>query len=206
MAVVSNGTTIIDNGAFDPVIPTGALTLIKSITASSSASISFVNGASGVVFDDTYKSYIFKFINIHASNDGTNFLFQGSVDGGSNYNIAVTNTAFEAYHAEDDGASGLAYNATRDSAQGTAFLHLNCGGLDADNDSCLGGSLQIFNPSSTTFVKHYLVNTNNVLNGYESDNSFMAGYFNNTSAVNAIQFKMSAGNIDDGIIKLYGVK
>ena len=181
-------------------IPTGALTLLSTQTASASATISFTTG-----LDSTYSSYIFKFINIHASNDGTNFLFQGSVDGGSNYNIAVTNTAFEAYHAEDDGAYGLAYNATRDSAQGTAFLHLNCGGLDADNDSCLGGSLQIFNPSSTTFVKHYLVNTNNVLNGYESDNSFMAGYFNNTNAIDAVQFKMSAGNIDDGIIKLYGV-
>ena len=133
------------------------------------------------------------------------FVFQGSVDGGSNYNIAVTSAAFEAYNQEDDGARGLVINATRDSAQATAFLHLSCGSLDADNDSCLGGSLQIFDISNTTFVKHYLVNTNNVLNGYVSDNSFMAGYFNSTSAVDAFQFKMLAGTFD-GIIKLYGIK
>ena len=209
MAVVSNGTTIIDNGIFDPAIPTGSLTLIKSITASASASISFVDGTDSVVLDDTYSSYVFKFINIHPQNDGVNsnlFQFNLSTDNGSNYNVTKTTTMFSAYHSEDDTATLLGYFGNQDLAQSTAFQPLSDPYLGADADQSLNGSMSLFSPSSTTFVKHFIATINYSHSQNYTLNPFVAGYGNTTSAVNAIQFKMSSGNIDDGIIKLYGVK
>jgi len=208
MAVVSNGTTIIDNGIFDSGVATGSLILIKSITASASASISFVNGTDGVVLDSTYKEYVFKFINIHpASNGNYKFQFNVSIDGGSNYNVAKTSTFYVAYHKEDDGELSLEYDTGYDLAQGTGFQPITSGvgGHVADENAC--GTLQIFNPSSTTFVKHYICSSNSSRGDFVGiffQN--IAGYANTESAVNAVQFNMSTGNIDDGIIKLYGVK
>lgn len=205
MAVVSNGTTIIDNGAFDPAIPTGALTLIKSITASASASISFVDGASGVVFDDTYKSYVFKFIDIHSSGDNVSLQFNLSTDNGSNYNVTKTTNFFQAQHSEDNATAELNYETGSDLAQSTGYQQL-ARSFGSDNDQAGVGVLQLFNPSSTTYVKHFITNFNNYKHNNRSENSYVAGYGNTTSAVNAIRFQMSSGNIDDGIIKLYGVK
>tara|TARA_R110000868_G_scaffold272798_1_gene532056 strand:- start:607 stop:1218 length:612 start_codon:yes stop_codon:yes gene_type:complete len=202
MAVISAGTTLIDAGAIS--VPTGALTLIKSITASSSASISFVDGASGVVLDDTYKSYVFKFINIHAATSGAEYQFNLSIDSGSNYNVAKTSTAFESYHMEDDSGSGLVYQGNADLAQGTGDQQL-FRNLSTDNDCSYSGSLKLFNPSSDTFVKHYIARGNGFNTTPLSDDFNVAGYGNTTSAVDAIQFKMSSGNIDSGIIKMYGV-
>ena len=203
-------TTVSNNAlsnitAIPASIPTGALTLIKSITASSSASISFVDGTDGVVLDDTYKSYVFKFINMHTSASGSHFTFNISIDNGSNYNVAKTTTFFTAYHTENNVDAGLGYDAGFDLAQGTGFqplIHYQ----GTDNDMGSSGSLQIFNPSSTVFVKHFISNFSGHLNNSTLYNTYCAGYGNTTSAVNAIQFKMSSGNIDDGIIKLYGVK
>ena len=202
MAVISAGTTLIDAGAIS--VPTGALTLIKSITASSSASISFVDGASGVVLDDTYKSYVFKFINIHAATSGAEYQFNLSIDSGSNYNVAKTSTAFESYHMEDDSGSGLVYQGNADLAQGTGDQQL-FRNLSTDNDCSYSGYLKLFNPSSDTFVKHYIARGNGFNTTPLSDDFNVAGYGNTTSAVDAIQFKMSSGNIDSGIIKMYGV-
>ena len=205
MGVISNGTTSLDAGALDSGIATGSMTLIKTLTASSSGTLTFHNGVSSVVLDSTYKEYLFTFNNIHAQTDGAGFYFQANAVGGSGFNETVTNTIFEAYHAEDDNPAALGYSAGRDAAQGTSFLHLNCGSLDADNDSCLAGTLRIFNPSSTTFVKHFIGETNNKLDGSETDHSFTAGYFNTTSAIDEVQFKMNSGNIDAGDICLYGI-
>jgi len=205
MAVVSNGTTIIDNGIFDSGVATGSLTLIKSITASASASISFVDGTSDVVFDDTYKSYIFKFIDIHPATDSVYLSFQGNAVGGSGFNETITSTFFRAGHAENDGDSFLSYDVSNDQAQGTAFQHITRN-IGNGNDECAVGTLQIFNPSSTTFVKHFIATTQIYYSGDYSYETFIAGYINTTSAIDEIQFKMDSGNIDDGIIKLYGVK
>jgi len=202
ITVSNNSLTAVT--ALPASVPTGALTLIKSITASSSASISFVDGTDGVVLDDTYKSYIFKFINIHpASSSKLSVNF--SVDSGSNYNVTKTNTLFNAQHDEADSYGELAYSSNDDLAQSTAFAVLSPGSTGADNDSNLGGHLQLFSPADTTFVKHFISIINHSA-GAASNNSFMAGYCNTTSAVDAVQFKMSSGAIADGIIKLYGVK
>ena len=205
VTVSNNSLTAVT--ALPASVPTGALTLIKSITASSSASISFVDGASDVVLDDTYKSYIFKFINIHPATDDKIFHFNMSVDSGSNYNVAKTTTWFQAYHAENDAGAALAYNTSLDLAQGTGFQAIS-GNVGIVSDSNVSGYLHLFNPSSTTFVKNFIASAVTNTSGTPSyaQNAYIAGYANTTSAVDAIQFKMDTGNIDDGIIKLYGVK
>jgi hypothetical protein len=199
MAVVSGGTTLIDNGALDSGVPSGKLTLLSTQTASSSATIDFTSG-----IDSTYDSYVFKFIDIHPATDGASLTFNGSSDTGSNYNVTKTTTVFRAYHEQSGASSALGYRTGDDLAQSTNFQILNFE-IDNDNDSSGVGELKLFNPSSTTFVKHFIHTGNSVQSTY-TRNDFVAGYFNTTSAINAIQFKFSTGNIDDGIIKMYGVK
>ena len=194
------------NFAIPSTADVGAMKLIKTLTASSSSTLSFVNGSSDVVLDSTYRTYIFKFINIHPSNDGGVFEFNMSADTGSNYNVAKTTTAFRAYHAESDAESQLAYEAGGDLAQGTGFQMLNLGDLGGDNDQSFSGTMTLFNPSSTTFVKHFISEANNARSIDYTYHSFIAGYGNTTSAINAIQFKNSSNNLDSGTIKLYGIK
>ena len=183
----------------------GAWTLIKTLTASSSATLSFVDGSSDVVLDNTYPIYKFEFINLHPSHDNLDLQFNGSIDTGSNYNVTKTTTFFRAEHEEGDGSTELAYKTGRDLAQGTGFATL-IGGPGNDNDQATSGYLYIFNPSSTTYVKHFLASLNTSTDDNKSRNSFVTGYFNTTSAVDAIQFKNASNDIDAGKIKLYGLK
>jgi hypothetical protein len=178
----------------------GTLILLSTQTASASATISFTTG-----LDSTYDEYIFKFIDIHPATDTANFTFNGSTDSGSNYNVTKTTTSFNTYHDEADTVAVLEYATTRDLAQSTDFQILLVG-TGNSNDTSDSGSLTLFNPSSTTYVKHFIFNGNGNYDDNACLNNFVAGYFNTTSAINAIQFKYSSGNIDDGIIKLYGVK
>ena len=208
MALISvSNNALSDISTLPASIPTGSLTLIKSITASASANISFVDGTDGVVLDGTYLSYVFKFIDIHPATDAVHFQFNMSTDGGSSYNVTKTTTAFVAFHNEADTETGLVYDAPSDLAQSTSYQRLDVGGaVGNDADQTISGSLTLFSPSSTTFVKHFISNLNFSDYGNYANNSFIAGYGNTTSAVNAIRFQMASGNIDDGIIKLYGVK
>jgi len=177
----------------------GTLILLSTQTASNSATISFTTG-----LDSTYDEYQFKYIDIHPRTDAVTFDFNLSTDSGSNYNVTKTTTHFIAYHDEADTATALTYVATRDLAQSTAFQNLtSLNGSGADES--VSGSLTLFNPSSTTYVKHFIAVNNQYQNEDYSQNGYVAGYGNTTSAINAIQFKMSSGNFD-GIIKLYGVK
>ena len=209
MAFVSNGTTILDAGAFSASL--GAMTLIKTITASSSSTVSFVHGSSSVVLDNTYPIYLIKVINAHRSSTGNEqtFTFNLSADTGANYNVAKTTTLFDAYERENDGSKGFNYIASQDLAQGTGFQNLTPEvELGQDDDASSSGELFLFNPSSTTYVKHFMW-TGNHMSYYStpwSINSYVAGYGNTTSAVDAIQFKMTSGNIDAGTFKLYGIK
>ena len=183
----------------------GSMVFIKKLTASSSATLSFVNGSSDVVLDSTYKEYLFTFKDIHPSATNIDGLtFQGSTDGGSNYNTTITSTYFRATHDEDSSNGALAYQASQDLAQSTNFQNIGQS-VGADNDQSLAGILQLFNPSSTTFVKHFIARTNNAHQSDKTRDVFTAGYFNTTSAINAIQFKINTGNIDAGDICLYGI-
>ena len=175
------------------------ITFISSQTASNSASISFTSG-----LDSTYKAYKFVFSSIHPRTDTAIFQFNLSTDSGSNYNVTKTTTLFRAYHAESDSGAFLSYDASQDLAQSTAFQNV-AESVGSGADESVSGIFLLFNPSSTTYVKHFISRVSN----YQSDNLAMdynmQGYGNTTSAVNAIQFKMSSGNID-GTIYLYGIK
>ncbi len=177
----------------------GTLILLSTQTASDSATISFTTG-----LDSTYDEYQFKFIDIHPRTDNINFSFNLSTDSGSNYNVTKTSTAFDAFHNEADTVTQLAIDGGNDLGQSTSFQNLNQA-LGNGADESLSGSMILFNPSSTTYVKHFIANTNIYYFNDYTINQFNAGYGNTTSAVNAIQFKMSSGNFD-GTIKLYGVK
>jgi len=195
----ANNQSLTGTTALPSAVPTDNLILISTQTASNSATISFTTG-----LDSTYDLYEFKFIDIHPRTDGANFQFNGSTDAGSNYNITKTTTYFQAFHDEGDAFAGLEYASAKDLAQSTAFQSLFTGqGNGADEAGV--GSLQLFNPSSTTYVKHFISNNNSYDASNITINQIPAGYFNTTSAINAIQFKMDSGNFD-GIIKMYGVK
>ena len=186
----------------------GKMALIKEQTASSSSSISFVNGSSSVVLDNTYPIYLFKFINIHPSSSGE-FQVNFSSDTGSNYNVTKTTQVFYAYHKEDGSNTTLTHSDNEDLAQSTSFQNLTVASqIGLDNDECASGEMYLFNPASTTAVKHFMSEINYVDN---SSTPFclrchVAGYNNTTSAIDAVQFKMDSGNIDAGTIKLYGLK
>tara|TARA_Y100000114_G_scaffold148414_1_gene161360 strand:+ start:965 stop:1579 length:615 start_codon:yes stop_codon:yes gene_type:complete len=203
MGLISNGTTFFDAGALSSGIG-GSMVLIKKLTASSSATLSFVDGSSGVVLDNTYKEYVFICKNIEPSNTGgPDFTFNMSIDTGSNYNVAKTTTQFNARHSES-GTSNFGYVNNNDLGQGTGF-QIIADGVGGAGDECADGILHLFNPSSTTFIKHF---TSTFVNYRVNDNAyhvFSAGYANTTSAVDAVQFKFSANNIDAGTICLYGI-
>ena len=188
--------------ALNAAVATGGMVLLSSQTASSSASISFTTG-----IDSTYKEYQFYFINIHPATDNTSFQFNMSTDGGSNYNVTKTTTFFRAYHGDQPPEyETLTYETGQDLAQSTAFQNLIFA-LGNDNDEAGSGVLKIFNPSSTTYVKHFISRgVANIFAFDESDDQYCAGYGNTTSAVNAVRFQMSSGNIDDGTILMYGIK
>jgi len=193
------------SGLIKAVAGGGTWVEIKSLTASGDSTLSFVDGTSDVVLDSTYPIYLFQFINIHPATDGAKFQFNMSIDTGSNYNVTKTTTFFHAMHDEADGTALVAYAAARDLAQSTSDQVLL---WEADNDADSGvcGQFYLFSPSSTTFVKHFFSTTNGVANSATSGNQYVGGYGNTTSAVDAIQFKMSSGNIDLGKIKLFGIK
>ena len=178
----------------------GGLNLISTQTASSSSSIDFTSG-----LDSTYKHYVFKFYNFHPQNNAIRLKFNGSDDTSSHsYDVVKTTTMFNAYHNEGGSTAALAYETGTDEAQssGSAFL-----GNDTknDDDASMSGYLEIFDPSSTVFVKHFISRATTYANGDYAVDSYKAGYFNTTSAITAIQFTASSGNIDSGTFKLYGV-
>ena len=201
MGLISNGTTIFDAGA---VSGGGSLTFIKKLTASTSATLSFVHGASSVVLDGTYKEYLFTFNNIHPGTNNKRLTFNMSIDSGSNYNVAKTSSYFYAFNFERADNPEVEYNTGSDLAQGTGFQMITTE-IQLDNDGCSACFMHLFNPSSTTFVKHFIAVTNDYQNEDRDYSNYSAGYGNTTSAVNAIQFKMNAGNIDAGDICLYGI-
>ena len=185
---------------------TGSMTFIKKLTSDGSDdTLSFVDGTDDVVIDSTYKEYLFLFKDIHPETNGANLSFQGNAAGGSGYNETITSTFFSAYHNEADTAAAIVYDTGSDQAQGTAFQAIDTG-IGNDNDQCKSGYLHLFNPSNTTFVKHFICVSNNYVASDYSQQDHIAGYFNTTSAIDEIQFKMSADEIQGGTISLYGIK
>ena len=186
--------------AYNAAVATGNMVLISSQTASNSASLSFTTG-----INSTYKEYQFWFIDVRPRTNDVPFTFNMSTDSGSNYNVTKTTTQFTVYHSEADTATALAYVDGRDMAQGTGFAQISST-IGTEADKLLVGTLNLFNPASTTYVKHFISTVNhNTDDGNElSRGDFTAGYGNTTSAINAIQFKMDSGNMD-GTILMFGI-
>ena len=179
----------------------GVWNLIETLTSDGSDSdLSFTSG-----IDSTYDEYVFKFINIHPETDSTDFSFNFSTDSGSNYNVTKTTTFFSALQTEDGSETSLAYRTGNDLAQGTGFQATGGGNLGNDNDQCVSGYMHLFSPSDTTFVKHFISKFNFTEYRDRSYNGFIAGYGNTTSAIDAVQFKMTADEIQGGSISLYGI-
>ena len=178
---------------------TGSMVFINKITASSSATIDFTSG-----IDSTYKEYIFYFVNIHAGTNDAIFSFQADTGTNTNYNQTITSTAFTAQHGEGGSPASIFYNSGGDLAQGTGLQQLSeYNGTENDHNS--SGYLHLFNPSSSTFVKHF-ISVSNLIGGEERNrNGYNAGYINTTTAITRIRFKMDTGNIDSGNIILYGI-
>jgi len=194
------------NSRYNIALPSGAggaIVPIKTLTASSSGTLSFVNGSSDVVLDSTYRTYLFKFINIHPSGSNVHFT-AGFRDGGSSYDATKTTSHFQSIHNEADDDAEMGYQTGSDLAQSTAFqiIHEEVGN---DNDSSTSGEMWLFNPSSTTYVKHFIAKTECSWRSNRASTHFVAGYCNVTAAIDAVQFKFASGNIDSGTIKLYGI-
>ena len=204
MALVKHNNNSISAVTSMASLSTGSMTLIKEQTASSSASISFVDGSGGVVLDSTYPIYKFEFINIHASTTTPSLKFNLSTDSGSNYNVTKTTTFFRAIHNEAGADGSIGYDTGFDLAQSTSDQAIMQYVGDG-NDESASGSMILFNPSSTTFVKHFIATTNKTGVTYNGTN-YISGYGNTTSSIDAIIFRMDSGNIDAGTIKLYGIK
>jgi len=197
-----NDTSVASISELENVAAGGAMTLISEQTASGSASIEFTSG-----IDSTYPIYRFEFINIHPATNLVQFRLNFTTDG-TNFNVTKTTTMFYAYHAEDGSSTGFNYSSPRDLAQSTSDHNIVGAGSDlgnANDDSC-SGEVFLFNPSSTTFVKHFMTKANSSSGEGLPFTNYTAGYGNTTSAITGVKFVMSSGNIDSGTIKLYGIK
>ena len=202
MGLISDGTTVFDAGAMASGFGS-AMTFIKKLTASNSANLTFLNGSSNVVLDSTYKEYIFLINNIHPVSDSVNTLVNFTTDG-TNYNVTKTTSFFRAFHNEADDNAVLAYVDAQDLAQSTAGQNIGWAiGNGNDESSCV--ILHLFNPASTTFVKHFTARVSDYAASDGAGDRLVAGYCNTTSAVTGVQFSFSSGNIDSGSISLYGV-
>ena len=194
-----NDASVASISALAQVSAGDGITLISSQTASSSASISFTG------IDSTYRTYLFKFINIHPQTDDKDFGFNMSTDGGSNYNVVKTSASFLARHDESGSTSALEYYGNTHSAQSTSY-EVIAKASGADSDQAISGTLMLFQPSSTTFVKHYILSLNHIIHADSSYAHYTGGYGNTTSAINAVDFKfINGGNIDAGTIHMYGI-
>ena len=205
MAVISNGTTVFDAGALGSGVPTGALTHIKTLTASAdTATMVFTHGTSDVVFNNTYDSYLFKVINLHPENDGWFLNVDFSING-SDFDLQKLSNAYRAQQTESASAATVAYVTGADNANAAAVQPISFDSSN-DDDHAMSGELQIFAPSDTTFVKHYT--SRFIANGSSNfaADYWVSGFINTTSAITTVKFLMAGGDFDSGQISLYGVK
>ena len=176
----------------------GGLNLISTQTASSSSTLDFTSG-----LDSTYKEYIFKFINVHPTTDNVRFQINFR-DGGTDFDATKTTTFFEAYHNESNSSDvGIQYVTSADLAQSTSPQHFGFS-LGNANDESVSGTLHLFDPSNTTFVKHFISTVNFTYYTGFCMTKYIAGYCNTTTAIDGVQFSMTSGSIESGVVKLYG--
>jgi hypothetical protein len=178
----------------------GAMTLIATNTISSGvSSSSFTSG-----IDSTYDTYLFKFINMHPATDDV-FFQVNFRDGSSAFDATKTTTLFGAYHGEGGGGASVFYDSNDDLAQSTGYQKLTTDSIGNGNDESLSGEMYLFSPSNTTFVKHFIARTNIYHDGDYTFDNYIAGYCNVTAAIDGVDFQFNSGNVDSGVIKMYGI-
>ena len=198
MALVKYNNNSISSITAVAGLSSGDMALLQTNTITSGVSSSSFTSS----IDSTYDTYLFKFINIHPS-AGTNAQFQvGFRDGSTAFDASKTSTNFEAYHSESNDTA-FQYLGDDDQANGTGYQILALQSGSSADDS-LSGTLHLFSPSSTTFVKHFMVRVCGVHVAVQKD-QYCAGYLNVTAAIDGVDFKFSSGNIDSGVIKMYGL-
>ena len=195
---VANNNSLSVITSLPSAVSGGAMTLLETQTASSSSTLSFTSN-----IDSTYDEYVFRFYDIHPATDDVK-LTVGFRDGSTAYDATKTTTFFSSEHDEANTATALSYQTGDDLAQSTSFQPVTKAIGNGNDESC-AGTLHLFSPSSTTFVKHFYSRANMYYSGDYSFDCFMAGYCNTTTAIDGVQFKMSSGNMDSGVIKLYGI-
>ena len=200
MGLISNGTTVFDAGSMASGFG-GSMVFIKKLTASSSSSLTFTHGSSNVILDSTYKEYLFVYKDIHPSTDGPNFHIQFNAGGSA---ATKTTTSFYAYHNEGNTSAQLTYQASYDLAQSTGAQAIATD-VTNQNDSSAVGYVHLFNPSSTTFVKHFIATGTHMHDNIAVLNDYVAGYCNTTSAITEVVFSFQSGTIDAGTVSLYGI-
>ena len=199
MALVKYNNNSISSITAAAGIASGAINLITTNTISSGVtSSSFTSN-----IDSTYDTYMFKFINLHPATNNIKFQYNFTTDG-TNFNVSKTTTFFLAYHAEDGSASTLAYDSNSDLANGTGYQFFG-NDVGNDNDQGISGTMFLFSPSNTTFVKHFMTVTSVANQADLMVNVYTGGYCNTTSAITGVDFKANSGNIDSGVIKMYGL-
>ena len=212
MGLISNGTTLLDAGALDSGIATGSMALIKTLTASSSATLNFIDGTDGVVIDSTYKEYEFHFTNIHPATDAAEFSVQFNAAGAADFNETITNTIFKSRQEEDASPAELALDVGGVLSQGTGLCRISHPVGNLANEA-LSGHVTLYNPSSTTFLKNFISVVNHSYPSATADvdangqtmNIFTNGYINTASAIDEVKFQFVSGNIESGTIQLFGL-
>jgi len=203
MGVISNGTTLLDAGALDSGVATGSMVLVDTVTVTNAGNITF-DGSLATGFSSTYKEYIFKLIDIHPAASGADYTFQVGTASATNFDQTITSTHFRAFNNEAGDTTSLAYSASHDLAQSTSAQIL-FNGVGAENDESCVGTLHIFDPTSTTFVKHFIFSGTQYQQSDYAITHHVAGYFNTTTALDRITFFFSSRN-QAGTIKMYGIK
>ena len=156
----------------------GAWNVISSQTGSGVASINFTSG-----IDSTYEVYCFVIAGLHPANDAVDLKMLASTDGGSSYLTS-------GYLGASTSSFGI--------SQGM-------GGVGNANDEGFSGRSYLYIPSNTSLVTmqdHTMISKNSGGNAADAHDGSL---YNSASAVNAVQFKFSGGNIDSGRITLYGI-
>ena len=205
MAIISNGTTMLDAGSFS--VGLGALTFIKDVTVSGASNATILHGSSSVVFDSTYPVYLIKYINVFSST-GQNIAMNFTTNG-TDWNLNQVTTAWVAEHSEDNtSVARTDYSESYDRAGSTdqVLFNINKGGLENASDASASGEMYIFNPSSTTFAKHFMSRANSLSEYPGSTDNFVAGYINSTSAVTGVRFHVVSSGTLSGTFLLYGLK
>ena len=200
MALVKyNNNSISSVTALDS-IASGDMVLLTTNTISSGVSSSSFTSN----INRTYDTYLFKFINIHPASNNVTWTVNFR-DGSTAFDATKTTTNFYVNHTEAGGGAGMGYSTSQDLAQSTSYAPFNENTYGTDADASLCGEMFLFAPSNTTFVKHFIAKVAFMATNPGSRHDFMAGYCNTTSAIDGVDFKFSSGNIDSGVIKMYGL-